>query len=74
MSNLPRSAVAAMCFISARLGQPSTTASGCRPAADVMARRLHEDAEAHVLLQCRRHISCAKLRIPPSTGITVPVM
>jgi hypothetical protein len=44
------------------------------PAADVMARRLHEDAEAHLVLQCRRHIQCAKLRIPPSTGMTVPVM
>ncbi len=47
---------------------------GMPPAADVMTRRLHEDAEAHPVLRCARHAQWAKLRMPPSTGITVPVI
>ena len=44
------------------------------PAADVMAGRLHEDAEPHLAFLLGSHAQCAQLRMPPSTGITVPVM
>ena len=53
-----------------------TSIDGVRmpPSADVMARRLDEDAEAHLPFLPGRHAQCAKLRMPPSTGMTVPVM
>jgi hypothetical protein len=44
------------------------------PPADMVARRLHEDAEAHLPFLPGRHAQWAKLRMPPSTGMTVPVM
>jgi hypothetical protein len=40
----------------------------------VMTGRLDEDAEPHLAFLCGCHGQCAKLRMPPSTGITVPVM
>ena len=48
MSNLPRSAVAAMCCISGRLGQSGGDGVRMPPAADMMARHLDEDAEPHL--------------------------
>jgi hypothetical protein len=64
MSNLAASAVAAMCCISARFGVRAS-ASGVAPAADVMAGRLHEDAEAH---PAHRRLHYDALRVAAPTG------